>query len=486
MLALTPGCGEREPWAERAVQWIQARDRAAHHSVADWVMFESADTVHVFCCNNGGPIQGRETLASIVAGEFGESIDEATMARSFVDVSGAVVEYLVREGPSVYRPPGGGFPLGPDEVQVSDIDAKGAATRTVHAMSLQFLEAPVDDGRAPYGKELRAAQALADRYLSAWSGRDGREVAGLYAQNATVLDSVLGVQLTGREAIASYATEHGGARLRQGSIVSEGGPALYGSWGDGKGGLTAYLIYTGHDRNDCPGGVAAELQIEQGRIVAERRFHDVSSMRRCASGTELPDGWWTNAVIAPLQDRVTGTVTAAGQRIEIRNGNAAADDLVRWSMARFPAAGLSVPAVASVAFSREAQRAECSGDDRGWAVKTGSDFRVYLCLTVDGTAPPSARELMLHELAHVWMWQNLPEPVQRQFVTRMQLPTWDATDVPWDRRGIELAAGVVAWGLSDAPVTNRLLTSRSCADLADTFKLLTGAAPLRPPCPPGS
>ncbi len=295
---------------------------------------------------------------------------------------------------------------------------------------------------------------------------------------------MLGVRLTGRDAIESYAAERGGARLRQGTIMSEGGPTIYGSWGEGQAHLTAYLLYSGHDGNDCPGGVAAELQIDQGRIVAERRYHDVSSMRRCADTSELPDGWWTDAVIAPLQDRVTNTVTAAGQRIEVRNGNAGADDLVRWAMDRFPAARLSAPVVASVAFSEAAQRAECSGEDRGLALKTGSDYRVYLCLEVGGSAPPSARELMLHELAHVWMWQHLEEPLQRQFVARMQLPTWDATNVPWDQRGIEQAASVIAWGLSDAPLTSRLLASRSCADLAETFELLTGTTPLRPACPP--
>lgn len=485
-LALLPACGQGRPWAEDAVQWVEARDRAVHRSVADLLMFESPDTVHLLCCSQAGPLEGRAALGSLVAANFGESLDEETMGRAFIDVSGAVVEYRFQVDPGDEEPSGGGYPVPGNEVQVSENAADGAATQTIHAQSLRFLLTPYDDGRTGYGEDPGAAHFLTERYLSAWSGRDGRAVGDLYAEDATVLDSLLGVRLTGRDAIGSYAAEHGGARLREDSIPDRGGPALYGYWREYESHLTAYLIYTGDDGNHCPGGVTAALKIEQGQIVAERRYHDVASMRRCVDGAELPDGWWTHAVIpAPIHDRVTGTVTAAGQRIEVHNGTVAANDLVSWAMARFPAADLTAPIVTSVAFSEEASLVQCSDPDlRGLALRLGSDTRIFLCLSFSFSAPPAAQELMLHELAHVWMWMWLTEPIQDQFLARMHLPTWDSTDVPWEQRGSEHAAAVIAWGLADEPLSSRLLASRSCADLAGTFVLLTGAAPQRPPCPP--
>jgi hypothetical protein len=447
------------------------------------LMYEAPDSVHLVCCNQSGPIQGPVALATAVTGLFGDAIDEETMGNAYIDVSGTVVEYRMRAGPNDGRPSDGSDPGGPDELQVMEHAADGAATQTIHPVALKFLTAPVADGRAWYGDDLRAAQRLTDRYLSAWSAQDGRALGSLYAANATLLDSLLGVRLTGRDAIGPYAAEHGGARLRQYFIGD--GPALYGYWRGYQSHLTAYVTYVGEDGNRCPGGVTAELQIEQGQIVAERRYHDVAAMRRCIDDADLPDGWWTQAVIpGPIQDRVTGTVVVADQRIAVHNGTTGAIELVRWAMARFLAADLTAPTVASVAFSEEAHQAQCSADDRGLALKVGPAYQIYLCFTVDGTAPASARELMLHELAHVWMWQNLNAQLHAEFVARLQLPTWDAFDVRWDQRGIEHAAAVIAWGLGGQP-QSRLLGSRSCADLAEAFELLTGTTPQQPPCSPG-
>ncbi len=486
-LAMLSGSApEGEQWGERAVQWIEARDRAAHRSVAELLMFESPDTIHLFCCNQWPWIDGRDALAAFVSGAFGEAIDEETMGRAYVDVSGAVVEYRFGAGPDDDRPVGGGDPVGPSEVQVSDIGSDGAATRTVHAVSLQFLGSPVDDGRTFYGDDLGAAKRLTDRYLTAWSGSDAATVGGLYSENARVLDSVLGLRLSGRDAIESYAGRRGRAELREDSIPDGGGPALYGFWAEYQRHLTVYLIYTGDDGEGCPGGVAAELQVEQGQIVAERRYHDVASIRRCANSAELTDGWWTTAAIpAPAEDRVTGTVTAAGQRIEVHNGTPGADELVRWAMARFPAADLTAPTVGSIAFSEEAHRAQCAGGRWGLALQDGSSSRIFLCYTVGSVATPIEQAKILHELAHVWMWQNLDEERKEQFDARMHLPTWDALETPWDQRGVEQAAGVIAWGLGDENLKSEAIGTRSCPDLADAFELLTGVAPLQPPCPSG-
>ena len=148
---------------------------------------------------------------------------------------------------------------------MSQHDASGAITEMVHPMSLKFLQAPVPDGRQWFGEDLGAARSLTVRYLSAWSAHDGRAVAALYAPRAMLLDSLLGVRLTGRDAIGSYAVEHAETRLRLDAIPDDGGPALYGFWREYGSPITAYLTYTGEDGKRCPGGIAAQLQIEHGR-----------------------------------------------------------------------------------------------------------------------------------------------------------------------------------------------------------------------------
>ena len=483
-LALLSGSSQDGAWAERAVLWMQARDQAAHRSIAEAVMFKSVDTVDVLCCGQYAPIRGRADDAGWLASMFGDALDEETMGRSYVDVAGDVTEYRFKARPRDDQPAGAGEPVDPNELQVSQHDASGAITEMVHPMSLKFLQAPVPDGRQWFGEDLGAARSLTVRYLSAWSAPDGRAVAALYAPRAMLLDSLLGVRLTGRDAIGSYAVEHAETRLRLDAIPDDGGPALYGFWREYGSPITAYLTYTGEDGKRCPGGIAAQLRIEHGQIVAERRYHDITSIRSCTDATQLPDGWWTHAVIpAPIQDQITSTLTAAGRRVEIHNGTPGAEDLVRRAMARFPAADLAAPEVSFVAFRENVHRDQCAGDRWGLALPGASSTSIYLCFTVESDPTPFQRQIMLHELAHAWMWQNLTGLTQQEFIARMYLPTWDADEMPWEMRGIEHAADVIAWGLGDQPAPIGLLAGHSCAELAQAFRLLTRATPLQR-CPP--
>ncbi|MEW1952634.1 nuclear transport factor 2 family protein [Terrabacter sp. NPDC080008] len=484
VLLLLTGSSQHPPWAEQALQWVAARDGAAHRSVAELVRFDSPRSVLLLCCNQRGPIRGRTAVDDFLTASFGDTLEEGTMGRSFVDVSGVVVEYRF-PGDELDRPSGGGPPARRDEAQASEVDGDGDVTQTVHAASLQYLRSRVYDGRLWYGDDLLSARPLVDRYLAAWSGRDPAAVGALYADDATVLDSVLGVRLRGRAAIASWAAGHGGAPLRLDSVPGGGGPALYGYWGDYESHLHAYVAYAGDEGAGCPGGVLARLRIEDGRIVSERRYHDVASLRRCVDTDRLPDGWWAHARIpAPPQDQVTGSVATAGRLVELHNGTPQAEELVRWAMARFPDAGLEAPQVAFVAFGAEAHPQECTGGTWGLATQSDASAHVFLCLTVEQAATTFQRSVLLHELAHAWTWQNIDTSLRQQFVARMRLPAWDGGAVPWSRRGIEQAADVLAWGLSgDAPPAEEL-AGHGCADLTAMFRLLTGTAPLQPACPP--
>jgi hypothetical protein len=373
--------------------------------------------------------------------------------------------------------------VAPNELLVSEHAADGAATLMTHPLSLRFLQDPRFFGIQGFGEDLTAAKGLTDHYLSAWTGRDSRAVSGLYAPNATLTDSLLGVRLTGREAIGAYALESVGARLRQDVIPGDGGPGLYGFWREPYSPLVAYLTYTGDDGTRCPGSVTAQLEIVRGQVVAERRYHDVASMRRCVNTARLPDGWWAHAAIPPpIQDQVTATLTVAGRRVEVHNGSPGAEELLRRALTRFPAARLAAPEIAVVAFDEEIHRQQCSSERWGLTLSAGSSSRIYLCFTVAGAPTAFQQQLLLHELAHAWLWQNLPGSTRQDFLALLHLPTWDARDVPWGRRGIEQAADVIVWGISQPPVESDLLAGRTCAQLTQVFRLLTHVSPVQQ-CP---
>lgn len=114
-----------------------------------------------------------------------------------------------------------------------------------------------------------------------------------------------------------------------------------------------------------------------------------------------------------------------------------------------------------------------------WARTAGST-----CLTVEGrrvrvrAGTDAARAGALVAVAE----PERPDPIHAQFLARVQLPTWDATDVPWDQRRIEHAPPSSRGDWQ----TNRPRIGCSSAVVAPTrlgsFELLTGAALLQPAC----
>lgn len=134
-------------------------------------------------------------------------------------------------------------------------------------------------------------------------------------------------------------------------------------------------------------------------------------------------------------------------------------------------------------FQREAPkpsaRATIAGWPSKWARTAGST-----CLTVEGrrvrvrAGTDAARAGALVAVAE----PERPDPIHAQFLARVQLPTWDATDVPWDQRRIEHAPPSSRGDWQ----TNRPRIGCSSAVVAPTrlgsFELLTGAALLQPAC----
>ncbi|HSO03255.1 MAG TPA: hypothetical protein VLQ92_02150, partial [Candidatus Limnocylindrales bacterium] len=160
--------------------------------------------------------------------------------------------------------------------------------------------------------------------------------------------------------------------------------------------------------------------------------------------------------------------------------------LLAWGLQRYSAAELDVPAVRAVTFV-DRKAPACSGIN---GLAAGSE--VSLCFgTADACSDDGctgwrawAKATLLHELAHVWISENVAQDVRDQFLSVSGLPTWESVDSLWGDRGVELAAEAMAGSLMDEPVTLNIEFDRrySCAELARLYAILAGAPPVDPPC----
>jgi len=66
-----------------------------------------------------------------------------------------------------------------------------------------------------------------------------------------------------------------------------------------------------------------------------------------------------------------------------------------------------------------------------------------------------------------------------RFLVSRGLRSWNASDEPWEHRGYEQAAEVLAWGLGERIITPSI-PDNDFEQLCDAFEFLTGVAP-----PPG-
>jgi hypothetical protein len=138
------------------------------------------------------------------------------------------------------------------------------------------------------------------------------------------------------------------------------------------------------------------------------------------------------------------------------------------SLERFAAAGLELPDGLEVHFHDDAEA--CGGHALAIAVHAEGFERVDMCTGHDFT--------LRHELAHIWAREHLDEATRAEFLEARGLDTWASTDQPWDRRGSEHLAHIIAWGLGDTPIRLGEIPDADFESLTEGFHLLTGRLPL--------
>jgi hypothetical protein len=85
------------------------------------------------------------------------------------------------------------------------------------------------------------------------------------------------------------------------------------------------------------------------------------------------------------------------------------------------------------------------------------------------------RHTLLHELAHAWADVNVSEQDREAFNTQRSAVTWQDADAPWEDRGAEHAAEIIAWAVADYAVYPHIsLADRTCESFAEGYVTLTG------------
>jgi hypothetical protein len=260
------------------------------------------------------------------------------------------------------------------------------------------------------------------------------------------------------------------------------GPAIY--FGPAVPGTTEademVLLLQVDDGSGCPGVVGAAMGVEHRRITWERRYHGVESVRRCFETSTLRPGWWQGIDIPePVLHELTGTVTWAdpSRSVEVYNGTPAMNEYVRWSLRRFADAGLTLPKVDTVTFVT--QQSSCPLGRRGFSRYDESGGEIFLCFQPDQADESETEETLLHELSHVWMYQNVKHSTEQAFLRSVGVSRWEDPDDDWGQRGVERAADTMMSGLMNEPPA---LGTAACEAFAARFTLLTGVDPLAP-CP---
>lgn len=413
---------------------------------------------------------GEEAALAYVGSEWGPHTQLRTAAAPI---------YLSRSGAVelAHIAPTNGMPF--HAVFIDQIGADGI-TSEVHAGSeLSWRRSSKGDGR-----RVEMHQRARD-YVAAWSSADATAVRALYAQDATMTDSMTALLLSGAARIAMLAEATAAAdglpRVTLDSLPDFGGPADFAAgipnWRDPQPLETQVLLVTVDDGTGCPGHLAIALDLDvDGRITAEHRHHRADDLARCTGGV-LPSGWWDEVTVPPaVTIELTGTLDVAGHEVQVFNGTEGLGRLIGWAFGRYSLAGLPPPAVDSVTFLAH-RTDKCDA-----IVGLIEDRQVTLCFLdkVCATAAcdswtEAARTTALHELAHAWIDDHVSTEMRKAFLTAAGLKAWSAADVDWGERGVELAASTMAWGLLEAETSlNPRLGHHSCAELTHLFELLVG------------
>lgn len=469
--SLMVGCSpSEEQWAASAEQFFAAFHEAQATGVTNAALFY-ADDVDVDMRSESGWYTGRPARVQAMRDSWITSADPDSLA-----VTAEEPIYLSLDGavdPARLDVPE--YPVHFSTAYVYTVSDRGITSQMFAASGLVGEY---------FGELVPNQRGWWDEYLRAWSSGDPSAVQRFYADGAVVRDSMAGLRLQGPSAIGAAAEGpvSGGAltgAVRH-TIADEGGSAFYGN-GDSDRGVQ---LLTVDDGSGCPGEMAVALWLDgaDGLIVREERYHRVDALRRCTDPADLPTGWWDAVTVAdPTGITRTGMLAVHGEQVAIWNGTPELEQLLSWGLGRFADAVLPAPIPTSVTFLAP----DGDPEARYGFVHGGDATDIAVLVTTDQACPDEecqpwptpVKAAVLHQLARVWLAENLPQVSADEFAQERGM-VWSDPGLTWAEQATELAAETLTWGLMDEPyVVDPRLGAASCESLAADFQELTGAFP---------
>lgn len=344
----------------------------------------------------------------------------------------------------------------------------------------------------PRHDEADQADAYARLWVDVWSG-DGAGVAELYHRDAVLIDSIGSRRASSAREISNLAIEEASSRWAIAEL-EDGTATVYPIPAKRPGVIDRLVLVV--DRTDgpeCSARLGLVLTVDDSRIAAEQRFWEIDTARECLPAEVLPAGWWIGKnldfdkppVATEDLDTVTGHAVVDGVEVEIRNGTDGLEAGVSRVLQRFELAGLPVPAPKSITFT---EYSDFCDEAQGRARRTKDGWYLYFCFCEEDLCPADGhaafalipQHVLLHELAHVWLQENLSHQTRTDFMAAVGLEAWVDTTLGWEQQAGEYAAEVLAWGLYDRPLILYRFGSPTDEELHRLFELLTGEQPLRP------
>lgn len=176
--------------------------------------------------------------------------------------------------------------------------------------------------------------------------------------------------------------------------------------------------------------------------------------------------WFRAWVMAVAAMATLGSAHLDGD-VAVIGGTAGQRTMALRAVDRFVADGLSLPAL-EIRF--HAHRSGCH-----WRLGYYEDGVASICGT---HVNQMAFRGLLHEMAHGWLNANLSEIDRARFLDLRGLRVWNDPEVPWDERGFEQAAEIMAWALGDQGdgILRPSFPDNSIGELRAAYGLLTGHA----------
>jgi hypothetical protein len=147
--------------------------------------------------------------------------------------------------------------------------------------------------------------------------------------------------------------------------------------------------------------------------------------------------------------------------------------LTEWALGRFEEAGLTLP---DLTLNFHDEKSRCRGH-QGY-FEPGSPHRIDICGFNWNRFLVTPRKVMLHELAHAWVHDNLDPRARDEFLELRGLDSWSSSHAIWAEQGMEHAAEIMAWGLMDEEISMTSVGGADPQNLGAAFRLLTGSGPL--------